>query len=213
MTKIIIGTKTPLYGNRGIEKNDLSKIANHLSTNETAILNDDSIQEIKVSEIKIRSGVNIGSIQFVYKVVRNGEPHIIEGHKFGGNAGKESLIKLKNDEHLIRIEGFYGDHPWWGNIDVLKFWTYDKSNGKVVFRGEYGGWKSYEFKIFSERLIYPFVCFFGKCSGNSLSGLGMYEGNISLFAEKTENHSKKKTNDNQHQAQIEVLPPPYNYKK
>jgi len=78
----IIGTKTPLYGNRGIKKNDLSKIANHFSTNEIAILNDNYFNEIRISEIRIRSGANIDGIQFVYKVTKNNKSHLIEGYGF-----------------------------------------------------------------------------------------------------------------------------------
>jgi len=74
---------------------------------------------------------------------------------------------------LLRIEGCYGDHPWWGNVDILKFWTFDKSNNRVIFHEEYGNWRSTEFKIFSDRLVYPFICFFGKYSGNYLSGIGV----------------------------------------
>ncbi|WNE41210.1 MAG: hypothetical protein mread185_000667 [Mycoplasmataceae bacterium] len=190
MTKIIIGTKSLLYGNRGIEKNDLSKIANHLSTNEVAILNDNSIQEIKVSEIKINSGDWIDGIQFTYKITKDNKSSLVEGHKFGCNGGGERIINLGDNEHLIRIDGKLK-----GNVDELKFLTFDTSKNKTISYGKFGGrHQTDSFEIFSEKLIYPLICFFGKSSDNSLSGIGVYEGNISLFEEKF-------------QSQIEVLPP------
>jgi hypothetical protein len=108
--KTTIGTKSPLYGaNRGTEKNDLAKIANHLSSNEMMILSDDSIQEIKVSEIRIRSGSWIDGIQFVYKITKDNKISFVEGHKFGGNGGSETVIKLTDDEYLVKMNGYYGD--------------------------------------------------------------------------------------------------------
>ncbi|CAG8838724.1 28623_t:CDS:2 [Gigaspora margarita] len=127
------GTKSPLNGNikRGIEIDDLDKIAKELGTNKSDLLNNNIIKDIHVKQIKIWHGDYIDSIQFFYKVTTNDKTYSINGDKHGGNGGKETIIKFEDDEYILAISGKYGHFELFGNLDQLKFINYIPSKKHI----------------------------------------------------------------------------------
>ncbi|KAF0411924.1 jacalin-like lectin domain protein [Gigaspora margarita] len=172
------GTKSPLNGNikKGIEIDDLDKIAKELGTNKSDLLNDNIIKDIHVKQIKIWHGEYIDSIQFIYKVITNDKTYSINGDKHGGNGGKETIIKFEDDEHILAISGQYGDTSH-GNLDRLKFINYIPSKKHVKLCTISGKYDTILFDM-SPATGTVYTCFFGKCTHDSITNIGMYEGSI-----------------------------------
>jgi len=76
---------------------------------------------LRVLSIRVRSGASIDSIQFVYLGTGGLE---IPGAHHGGQGGKEGEFGLALGEHLIKVEGSFGNY-----VDFLRFTT-DKGQKK-----------------------------------------------------------------------------------
>jgi hypothetical protein len=82
----------------------------------------------RVTEVRVRSGDFIDSIQLVY-TLENGEP--FEGPIHGGQGGRPSVFSLDRDEYVIGLSGRYGRY-----IDSLSIIT--NSRTSAIFGGRGG---------------------------------------------------------------------------
>jgi hypothetical protein len=82
----------------------------------------------KISEIRVRAGKNIDSIQAVY-VLQDGRT--LEGPLHGGRGGNLNIFKLNPNEYITGISGRFGDY-----IDSLSIQTNQRSS--PVFGGSGG---------------------------------------------------------------------------
>ncbi|KAF0411923.1 jacalin-related lectin 19-like [Gigaspora margarita] len=173
------GTKSPLNGNikRGNEIDDLDTIANELGTSKSDLLNNNIIKDIHVKQIKIWHGGYIVAIQFLYKVTTNDKTYSINGNKHGGNSGKETIINFEDGEYILAISGKYGQNLSNGNLDQLKFINYIPSKKHIKFCTNCGQYNTTSFDM-SPATGTVYTCFFGKCTDDSITNIGMYEGSI-----------------------------------
>ncbi|CAG8855083.1 44141_t:CDS:2, partial [Gigaspora margarita] len=164
------GTKSPLIGNinNKNEIDDLDKIAKELCISKSDLLNNNIIKDIRVKQIKIRSGNCIDAIQFFYKITTNDKTYSIDGNKHGGSGGKETIINFEDDEYILAISGQYGN-----NLDRLKFINYIPSKKHVRLCTINGKHDTTFFDI-SPATGTVYTCFFGKCT-NFITNIGMYE--------------------------------------
>ena len=93
---------------------------------DSASIPDPDPKGLRVLSIRIRSGASIDSIQFVY--LANGGQELPAPHH-GGQGGNEAEFGLAEGEHLIRLEGSFGNY-----VDFLRLTT-DK--GRVKEFGMY----------------------------------------------------------------------------
>ncbi|CAG8752915.1 35819_t:CDS:1 [Gigaspora margarita] len=173
------GTKSPLNGNinRGNEIDDLDTIANELGTSKSDLLNNNIIKDIHVKQIKIWHRGYIVAIQFLYKVTTNDKTYSINGNKHGGNGTKVTTINFEDGEYILGISGKYGHNESNGNLDQLKFINYIPSKKHIKFCTNCGQYNTTSFDM-SPATGTVYTCFFGKCTDDSITNIGMYEGSI-----------------------------------
>lgn len=81
----------------------------------------------RITEIQVRSGDYIDSVQIVY-VLRDGRS--FKGPMHGGSGGRSNVFRLDSDEYLIGISGRYGNY-----VDSLTFHTNKRSSATFGGRG------------------------------------------------------------------------------
>jgi len=81
----------------------------------------------RISEIRVRSGDLIDSVQLVY-TLSNGRSQ--DGPAHGGSGGRGTVFRLDRDEYLIGVSGRYGDY-----IDSLVFHTNKRTSPTFGGRG------------------------------------------------------------------------------
>lgn len=84
-------------------------------------------QGARLTEVRIRVGDRIDSIQAVY-VLANGSS--LEGEVHGGRGGRSRIFRLDADEYIIGLSGRYGD-----NIDSLRVHTNKRTSELFGGRG------------------------------------------------------------------------------
>lgn len=116
-----------------------------------------------ISEIKVRSGNVIDSIQVTYKDSFN---VVTTGSRHGGTGGRESVFRLAPDEYIVSIGGKYGN-----NIDKLWIKT---NKGRTQEWGGNGGNVDFTYVVPDGWMI---ISFWGR-SGKYLDAIGVYYQNI-----------------------------------
>lgn len=69
----------------------------------------------RVVEVRVRSAEVVDSVQIVYALA---DGRTVTGSRHGGSGGRESILRLDADEHIIGLSGRYGD-----SIDSLRIHT------------------------------------------------------------------------------------------
>jgi hypothetical protein len=112
----------------------------------------------RISEVRIRSGKMIDSIQAVY-TLNNGT--LFEASAHGGNGGKLDIFRLDADEYIIGISGRSGNM-----LDSLTILTNKRSS--PIYGGP-GGRRDFKIEIPSGNQAVGFI---GR-SGNQLDAIGL----------------------------------------
>ena len=105
-------------------------------TGGTAFSDSDIPQGARISEIRVRSGDRIDSIQVIY-TLPNGS--VVEGAVHGGRGGSSRSFSLDSDEYIIGLSGRSGDQ-----IDSLRIHTNKRTS--PTFGGR-GGNKDYKIDV------------------------------------------------------------------
>lgn len=112
----------------------------------------------RISEIRVRAGDRIDSIQAIYTLA-NGQT--MEGSRHGGGGGKLNTFRLDSDEYVIGIYGRYGD-----NVDSIAIRTNKRTS--PVFGGR-GGNKDFQINAPDGSMA---IGFLGR-SGQHLDAIGL----------------------------------------
>jgi hypothetical protein len=112
----------------------------------------------RISEIRIRCGAFIDSIQAIYTLQ---EGTLYEGPVHGGNGGRSFVFRLDQDEYVTGISGRYGS-----NIDSIVIITNKRTSQKF---GGNGGDRNFTINVPAN---YQAVGFIGR-SGEYLDAVGL----------------------------------------
>jgi hypothetical protein len=112
----------------------------------------------RISEIRVRSGEMVDSIQAVY-ILENGR--VFEGPRYGGNGGNLSIFRLDRDEFIVGISGRRGKY-----VDSLSIQTNRRTS--QAFGGG-GGDRNYHFSAPPGQMVIGFV---GR-AGEYLDAIGL----------------------------------------
>jgi len=115
-------------------------------------------ENARVSEVRIRSGERIDSVQMVYELSDGSSQ---EGRRYGGSGGRLNVFRLDSDEYITGLSGRYGE-----TIDSMRIETNKRSS--TLFGGR-GGSTDYRVDVPSGNYA---VGFTGR-AGDYLDAIGL----------------------------------------